>query len=1121
MTKWQALLLAVLLSAPVTLKAQLPAPAGVQPAWVDEFSTVLTWDEVAGAESYRVYRYDNPSAAWVNVADGLTVPYFSEAPLAAFPLEYAVTAVNSQGEGPSAQTTITNGGQAGYAITVYPPNEFEGTLSATTAQLRVAASPVEGVWALVELGQSPQALSIYEIHPDLEGFHTFTFENLTPATQYYYKLVTVGSDGLGFSMVQDFWTRPANQPPVANNVTVTQNGPYATHIVLSGSDPDYPPQNLSAQITTQPTMGTLSEVSYNWDGTWSVYYTPNPGVRGTDSFQFVISDGELDSTPATATITGIFLNTPPSTGTLDLSTPEDTPISFTLPADDADGDPLFYQVEFVTGGALTGTAPEQTWTPDSNYNGSLTLVYTVTDTYSDPVYGSVSLNVVAVDDPPTAQSITLSSQEDMPAWIAPVFNDPDGSGSYSVTIETQPQHGTATLDGTTIIYIPAENYFGSDSFTYSVTSDALTSAPAAVSIEITPFNDTPSANFLTAAVPEDGSVTVLLSGSDVDGDALAFQVIGAPANGTILGSGSELTYVPNPNFNGTDSFSFVAHDGQAESAPATVTIAVASVNDSPVATSTEISGVEDTAVTVILTGSDPDEDSLTFQVIAAPANGLFTLSGAELTYQPGPNFNGTDSITFVTHDGQVESAPATLLISIAPANDLPVADSALVSATEDTAVSVTLGGSDLDGDQLTFQVTSQPANGTLSGSGGNLTYQPNANFFGEDSFSFVANDGQGDSSPATVVITVAPVNDAPIANAAVLSTSEDTAGTITLTGSDVDGDNFTFLVTSTPANGSLSISGHDVTYQPNGNFSGSDSFTFVADDGQAQSATATVTITIAAVDDAPTALPQSVELSEDATLGVTLTAVDIDGGPLSFTIVSGPANGLLSGTVPNLTYNPQLNFFGADSFVFAVSNGSGSYSEATIAISVLPVNDVPVANSQSVNTAYNSAVAITLTGSDLEQSNLSYTLLSQPANGVLSGAAPNLTFQPTIGWFGTTTFQFKANDGALDSSPATVTITVAAPAGAPAVPSSLNAVAASSSQINLAWVDNSVDEDGFVIERSTNGSAWVQAGTVGPGTQSFASTGLASNKTYYHRVRAYNVVGNSDYSNTASARTLK
>ena len=276
-------------------------------------------------------------------------------------------------------------------------------------------------------------------------------------------------------------------------------------------------------------------------------------------------------------------------------------------------------------------------------------------------------------------------------------------------------------------------------------------------------------------------------------------------------------------------------------------------------------------------------------------------------------------------------------------NTPPVADSQAVETDEDTPVDITLTGSDVDGDTLTFIIVSQPTNGNLSGTAPNLTYTPNLNFHGSDSFTFKVNDGLVDSTEATVSITVNSVNDTPIADSQAVETDEDTPVDITLTGSDVDGDTLTFIIVSQPTNGNLSGTAPNLTYTPNLNFHGSDSFTFKVNDGLVDSTEATVSITVNSVNDTPIADSQAVETDEDTPVDITLTGSDVDGDTLTFIIVSQPTNGNLSGTAPNLTYTPNLNFHGSDSFTFKVNDGLVDSTEATVSITVNPVNDPPVA----------------------------------------------------------------------------------------------------------------------------------------------------------------------------------
>ncbi|MFQ5968526.1 MAG: Ig-like domain-containing protein [Acidimicrobiia bacterium] len=359
----------------------------------------------------------------------------------------------------------------------------------------------------------------------------------------------------------------------------------------------------------------------------------------------------------------------------------------------------------------------------------------------------------------------------------------------------------------------------------------------------------------------------------------------------------------------------------------------------------------------------------------------------------------------------------------APTNQPPVADPQSATTAEDTPKAITLTGSDLDGDPLTFTVLSQPANGTLSGTAPNLTYSPNADFNGSDSFTFKVNDGTVDSAPATVSITVTAVNDAPVAQDQQVSTKQGEPVAITLAASDADGDPLTYAVATAPTNGLLSGTPPNLTYTPNAGFSGTDSFTFKANDGVLDSNLGTVTMTVAP-NNPPTADPQSVTTAEDTPKAITLTGSDLDSDPLTFTVLSQPANGTLSGTAPNLTYAPKADFNGSDSFTFKVNDGLADSLPATVSITVTAVNDAPTADDQSVTTDQDTPVAVTLTASDADGDPLTFTVLTLPANGTMSGPAPNLTYTPNAGFFGTDSFTFKTNDGTVDSAPGTVTITV-------------------------------------------------------------------------------------------------
>jgi hypothetical protein len=327
-------------------------------------------------------------------------------------------------------------------------------------------------------------------------------------------------------------------------------------------------------------------------------------------------------------------------------------------------------------------------------------------------------------------------------------------------------------------------------------------------------------------------------------------------------------------------------------------------------------------------------------------------------------------------------------------NDAPVATAQSVTTAEDTAASVMLAGADVDGDVLTFAIGSQPTHGTLTGTAPNLTYTPQANYAGADTFTFTVHDGSVSSAVAPVSLSVTAVNDAPVATAQSVTTAEDTAVSVMLAGADVDGDVLTFAIGSQPTHGTLSGTAPNLTYTPQANYAGADSFTFTVNDSSVSSAVATVSLSVTAVNDAPLATAQSVTTAEDTAISVMLAGADVDGDVLAFAIVAQPTHGTLSGTAPNLTYTPQANYAGADSFTFTVNDSSVSSAVATVSLSVTPVNDAPEATAQSVTTAEDTAVSVTLSGADVEGQALAFAIVTAPAHGSLSGAAPSLTYTP-------------------------------------------------------------------------------------------------------------------------------
>lgn len=270
-------------------------------------------------------------------------------------------------------------------------------------------------------------------------------------------------------------------------------------------------------------------------------------------------------------------------------------------------------------------------------------------------------------------------------------------------------------------------------------------------------------------------------------------------------------------------------------------------------------------------------------------------------------------------------------------------------------------------------------------------------------------------------------NKAPIVRHQRLSIAPGQLETINLTASDPDGDPLTFTIVGQPAHGTVNGSGPAYQYQPTPGFSGTDYFYVRANDGTVSSAVAGVMINVGTANTPPVAYDGTYSTAEDFSVGTYLITFDAEQNPLSFTVVTPPAHGTLSGAAPDFIYNPAPNYNGPDSFTFKVNDGTAESNVATISITVDPVNDAPVASDQSLASNASAPVPLALSAVDPDGDPLSYHIVDPPQHGVLTGSAPNLTYTPETGFSGTDTFTFYAQDGTVASNVATVTITVQAP----------------------------------------------------------------------------------------------
>jgi len=487
-------------------------------------------------------------------------------------------------------------------------------------------------------------------------------------------------------------------------------------------------------------------------------------------------------------------------------------------------------------------------------------------------------------------------------------------------------------------------------------------------------NEPPVAKPEYITVQEDSPASITLMASDLNGDRLTYHIVTGPSHGKLSSTVPEITYTPESNYSGKDSFTFMVNDGTVDSNTVSISLSVEAVNDPPISNHQSVMTRVDRSVFITLTGSDVDSDKLKYAITTQPENGSLTFgsdfdTSGKLTYTPDANFTGKDGFSFKLNDGYVNSSPATVTLNMTP-NHAPMADLQSVTTAEDTPAVVNLTGSDPDGDTVVYSVVKVPSHGSLSGTAPNLTYTPNKNFSGPDSFTFKVNDGTTDSALTTLAITVTPANDPPVANNIEITAMEDMPTPVLLAGMDPDGDLLTYTIVTQPSNGTLSGTEPNMTYTPNTNFHGLDGFTFKVSDGKMNSIPSAVSLVVTPTDDPPVANADNVTVPEDSLSHILLTGSDPDGDPLTYTVLRAPIHGKLSGTAPSLTYTPDPNFSWLDSFTFRVNDGKTDSVPATIYVSVAAANDPPTAKDDKIKIKEDTPATIDVLANDIRHAHL-------------------------------------------------------------------------------------------------------------------------------------------------------
>jgi VCBS repeat-containing protein len=952
------------------------------------------------------------------------------------------------------------------------------------------------------------------------------------------------ADGTAFVPGKRSWgmyftydVQPCNQPPVAVNdaATVAEDSSATMIDVLANdSDPDNDPFTIIS--ASDPANGTV-EVAI--DGL-SLTYQPDANycndASSTDDFIYTLDPG---GATAIVSVTVTCVDDMPAAVDDTASVAEDSgAATIDVLANDTDVEGNPFSIASVTQPAngivaITSGGADLTYQPNANYcsSGSTTDNFTYTLTPGGAT-ATVAVTVTCVDDAPVAVNDAATVLEDSGANAIDVLaNDTDVDGGPKIVNSvTQPVNGTVVITngGAGLSYQPNANYCNNgsptDYFTYTL---SLGGSTATVSVTVTCVDDAPVAVNDTATVLEDSGATtinVLANDTDTDGGSISIDSVTQPVNGVvaITNGGADLSYQPNANAcnNGspTDDFTYTLTPG---GSTATVAVTVTCVNDAPDFTlpaSPNQSVVQDSgpqsvagfATNINAGPANETGQTLTFSV-SNNNNSLFSSqpdideSTGDLTYTPAGGAIGQATVSVsLTDDGGTDNGGLAtseikiFLVIIFKANTPPAANAQSVTTNEDTLKTITLSGTDADGDSLTFSIASGPSHGSLGSLGVvscaantctvDVDYTPASNFNGADSFTFTVNDGQADSSTATVDITVDAVNDAPsFTKGADQTVLEDSgaqavngwASTISSGPADEAGQTVTFNITGNTNLGLFSAgpavaSNGDLTYTPAANAFGSAIITLALQDsggtasgGDDTSDTQNFVINVTGVNDVPSFTKGADQtVNEDAgAQSVSNWATGVSAGPnesaqtVTFVIDTNDNLDLFSAgpavaSNGTLTYTPAVNKNGEANITLHIQDNGGtanggvdSSGTQAFKITVNAVNDAPSALAKNFNAQANMKITgLTglLTGAtDPDSGDSGYTATftvgtvsaTTPAGGTISNlntTTGTFDFDPPPGASGNVTFTYTVCDSGIPlppacSAPATVTVNVAGP----------------------------------------------------------------------------------------------
>ncbi|ELP3328248.1 tandem-95 repeat protein [Vibrio alginolyticus] len=783
----------------------------------------------------------------------------------------------------------------------------------------------------------------------------------------------------------DLTVNPINDLPVPQDqqFSVEEDGTliFTDADLLSGAT-DIEGDNLTVEgVSYDGGDGILTD---NGNGTYT--FAPNENFNGDVNFSFDVSDG-TDTVSANIDVNVTPVDDAPVSGNLAYSVDEDGSIRLSQEqllsqASDVEGDALTASNLSVDGNATVTQNDDGSFTitPDADFNGDIDISFDISDG-TNTVQATADLTVNPINDLPVPQDQQFSVEEDgtlqfTDADLLAGATDIEGDDLSVTGISYEGTDGVLTDNGDgTYSFAPNENFNGDVNFSFDV-SDGTDTVSANVDVSVTPVNDPPVAGSTSYTVHEDNSITIsdaqlLANSSDLEGDVSIDSVSYSGSDGVLQINGDgTYTFSPNENFNGEVTLDVVVADEEGATDVTTAGITVLEVNDPPVAGPTSYTIDEDSVLTfsesqVLLNASDVEGDVELVGISYDGPDGIFTVNDdGTCSFAPNENFNGQVQLDVTIRDEDGAEVDTVINVNVLPINDAPVSGDLAYSVDEDGAITLSQEqllsqASDIEGDDLTASDLTVDGNATVTANDdGSFTITPDADFNGDIDIQFNITDGT-DTIQATADLTVNPVNDLPVPQDQQFSVEED--GTLQFTdadllagATDIDGDNLTVDgISYTGSDGVLTDHGDGTyTFAPNENFNGDVSFSFGVSDGT-ETVPANVDVSVTPVNDPPVAGSTSYTVDEDNAITISdeqllANSSDVEGAVSIDSVTYSGTDGVFQDNGDGTyTFMPNENFSGDISLDVIVADEQGAIDETTAGITVIEVNDPPVAGPTS------------------------------------------------------------------------------------------------------------------------------------------------------------------------------